>query len=106
MLLSSAALFRPNNGVLLRRLLSSEQFCVSVYQVDSSGAVSKVDKSLQDLVQLKAETKLPIRDLRLFFQPRTTTAATNTPQSAPLLLSRPSSKCYILSLAHVKLLCR
>ncbi len=46
-----------------------------------------------------AETNLPIRDFRLFFQP-------SYADTLPVILSRPSSHCFILSLEHVRLLCR
>lgn len=79
---------------------SERDFQVDVIHLKENGDFEKVTKAMSDLVQLKNETNLPIRDMRMFFSDR---HQGNLP---PMILSRPSSQCYLLNLDHIKLLCQ
>ncbi len=86
---------------------------IHVFQIESSGAVSRTHKTLEDFKRLKRETRLPIRDMRIFFSPlpQGGDAAQGGNRhlagqdSLPVILSRPSSNCFLLHLDSIKLLC-
>ncbi len=76
---------------------------IGVFELDKGGALSRSDKTLEDFKRLKRETKLPIRDMRIFFSRGD--AHGLKPDSLPVILSRPSSNCFLLHLDSIKLLC-
>ena len=75
-----------------RALNSAAAFKVDVFECDPKGNAVVVSKSREDLARLKAETSLPIRDFRIFFHRQQQTESS----PKPLILSRPSSNCFLL----------
>ena len=80
---------------------ASEHNPISAFEVSPSGKTKLTAKTVENLTDLKSELKLPLRDLRMFFRPRHLIR-----QSLPVILVRPSSECFLVSLRHIQLLCR
>ncbi len=85
---------------------SRDGFRVNVIDMDKNGNVSRVCKSVADILRLREETRLPIRDLRLFFQNSHRSVAGYTDSNPAVIITRPSSNSFLLSLEHMRLLCR
>lgn len=52
-----------------------------------------------------SQYKLPLRDLRMLLKPADTVSYSGNRSKFPALLPRPSSKCYIFEMEHIKLIC-
>jgi len=74
---------------------------LNIFEIRSSGESEIKKMTKEDFIKSLGECKLPLRDLRMLLK------AVGSPSRSrfPALLPRPSSKCYILEIEHIKLVC-
>ena len=88
MLLSTTAMSPVSPGDLM-----------PVVELARSGVVTEKQMSIENILQ-SAPKKIPLRDLRMLVRQSSTNV-----KKIPALLPRPSSKCYILDMEHIRILC-
>lgn len=79
---------------------SADKWEIPMFEVLADGQVSLLQQKMQDIAQIKNQSNLPIRDMRMFYQSKI------LQESLPLILARPSSHCFLLSLEHIRLFCQ
>ena len=80
---------------------ANSAFAVRMTQVGKDGSSTDAEFSLDDLLKFlrKEKLALPPRDLKIFFRSNLEAAA------ATCVMARPKSKCFLLELEHIKLIC-
>ena len=96
--------FHNVNMSQLTRMLSSTTGLtpgdlMPVVELARSGVVTEKQMSIENILQ-SAPKKIPLRDLRMLLRQSSTNV-----KKIPALLPRPSSKCYILDMEHIRILC-
>ncbi len=84
------------------RPLSSQQGLndtMGVAELCRAGDIAHRSLTTQDIIR-DIPKKIPIRDLRLLLR-----RSSSNVKKIPALLPRPSSKCYILEIEHIRVLC-
>ena len=72
---------------------------MAVAELCRAGDIAQRSLTTQDIIR-DIPKKIPIRDLRLLLR-----RSSSNVKKIPALLPRPSSKCYILEIEHIRVLC-
>ena len=79
---------------------NSGEEIINITEVYITGATQFRTLTKDDLVKSLKDLKLPLRDLRMLVK------SADSPRAKHFTISpRPASKCFILDIEHVKLLC-
>ena len=79
---------------------NSGEEIINMTEVNMTGATQLRSLTKDDFVESLKELKLPLRDLRMLVK------SADSPRTKHFTISpRPASKCFILDIEHVKLLC-
>jgi len=78
---------------------------ISVLEIRMSGENLTRHYSRDQFITSLSQYKLPLRDLRMLLKPADTVSYSGNRSKFPALLPRPSSKCYIFEMEHIKLIC-
>ena len=74
---------------------------LNIFELRSTGESELMKMTKEDFIKSLDECNLPLRDLRKLLK----AVRSLTRSRFPVLLPRPSSKCYILEIEHLKLVC-
>ena len=79
---------------------NSGEEIINMTEVNMTGASQLRSLTKDDFVESLQDLKLPLRDLRMLVK------SADSPRTKHFTISpRPASKCFILDIEHVKLLC-
>ena len=79
---------------------NSGEEIINITEVNITGATQFRTITKDDFVESLQDYKLPLRDLRMLVK------SADSPRTKHFTISpRPASKCFILDIEHVKLLC-
>ena len=79
---------------------NSGEEIINIAEVNLTGATQLRALTKDDFVESLQDLKLPLRDLRMLVK------SADSPRTKHFTISpRPASKCFILDIEHVKLLC-